>query len=65
MSYRRLPVELREKFTKYYEHRYQGKMFDEEKILREISRPLRQVARKQLDYRIVLPSGHNMGQENT
>ncbi|XP_031571692.1 potassium/sodium hyperpolarization-activated cyclic nucleotide-gated channel 2-like [Actinia tenebrosa] len=42
MAYRRLPVDLREKFTKYYEHRFQGKMFDEEKILHEISRPLRQ-----------------------
>ncbi|EDO34316.1 predicted protein, partial [Nematostella vectensis] len=42
MSYRRLPVELRDRMTKYYDHRYQGRMFDEEKILHEISKPLRE-----------------------
>lgn len=41
MSHRKLPVNLRDKITKYYEHRFQGKMFDEEKILSEVSRPLR------------------------
>ena len=44
MSYRRLPVILRDKMTKYYEHRFQGKLFDEERILGEISRPLRDVS---------------------
>ncbi|XP_020610666.1 potassium/sodium hyperpolarization-activated cyclic nucleotide-gated channel 2-like [Orbicella faveolata] len=41
MSHRKLPVNLRDKITKYYEHRFQGKLFDEEKILGEVSRPLR------------------------
>jgi len=41
MSHRRLPVTLRDKITKYYEHRFQGKLFDEERILGEVSRPLR------------------------
>lgn len=43
MSHRKLPVNLRDKITKYYEHRFQGKLFDEEKILAEVSRPLRKV----------------------
>lgn len=43
MSHRKLPVSLRDKITKYYEHRFQGKLFDEEKILSEVSRPLRKV----------------------
>ncbi|XP_068739809.1 potassium/sodium hyperpolarization-activated cyclic nucleotide-gated channel 2-like isoform X2 [Montipora capricornis] len=41
MSHRRLPVPLRDKITKYYEHRFQGKLFDEERLLHEVSRPLR------------------------
>ena len=44
MSHRRLPVSLRDKITKYYEHRFQGKLFDEERILAEVSRPLRKVS---------------------
>ena len=43
MSHRRLPVSLRDKITKYYEHRFRGKLFDEERLLREVSRPLRTV----------------------
>ena len=43
MSHRRLPVSLRDKINKYYEHRFQGKLFDEERILSEVSRPLRRV----------------------
>ena len=43
MSYRKLPANLRDKITKYYEHRFQGKLFDEEKILAEVSRPLKKV----------------------
>lgn len=44
MSHRRLPVSLRDKITKYYEHRFQGKLFDEERLLAEVSRPLRKVS---------------------
>ena len=45
MSHRRLPVPLRDKITKYYEHRFQGKLFDEERLLHEVSRPLRKVGK--------------------
>ena len=44
MRYRRLPETLREKVFKYYEHRFQGKMFDEQGILNELSSPLREVS---------------------
>ena len=43
MIYRKLPRSLRSKVTEYYEHRYQGKMFDEERILGELNECLRQV----------------------
>ena len=47
MIWRKLPRDMRNKITEYYEHRYQGKMFDEDAILNEISERLRLV-RKQL-----------------
>lgn len=34
---------MRNKITEYYEHRYQGKMFDEDAILGELSERLRLV----------------------
>lgn len=43
MIYRKLPRSLRQKIAEYYEHRYQGKMFDEERILGELNECLRQV----------------------
>lgn len=46
MAHRKLPVNLRDKITKYYEHRFQGKLFEEEKLLAEVSRPLRKVGMK-------------------
>ncbi|KAL3866127.1 hypothetical protein ACJMK2_043457 [Sinanodonta woodiana] len=42
MIYRKLPRKLRQKISDYYEHRYQGKMFDEETILGELNECLRQ-----------------------
>ncbi|KAL4227919.1 Potassium/sodium hyperpolarization-activated cyclic nucleotide-gated channel 3 [Mactra antiquata] len=42
MIYRKLPRSLRQKIAEYYEHRYQGKMFDEERILGELNECLRQ-----------------------
>ncbi|OWF56739.1 potassium/sodium hyperpolarization-activated cyclic nucleotide-gated channel 3-like isoform X3 [Mizuhopecten yessoensis] len=42
MIYRKLPRRLRQKISEYYEHRYQGKMFDEENILMELNECLRQ-----------------------
>ncbi|KAK6180490.1 hypothetical protein SNE40_012636 [Patella caerulea] len=42
MVYRKLPRNLRQRITDYYEHRYQGKMFDEETIHRELNECLRQ-----------------------
>ncbi|XP_060941076.1 potassium/sodium hyperpolarization-activated cyclic nucleotide-gated channel 2-like [Limanda limanda] len=42
MSFHKLPSDFRQKIHDYYEHRYQGKMFDEESILGELSEPLRE-----------------------
>ncbi|MGH0132359.1 UNVERIFIED_CONTAM: hypothetical protein FKN15_049023 [Acipenser sinensis] len=42
MSFHKLPADMRQKIHDYYEHRYQGKMFDEENILGELSDPLRE-----------------------
>uniref|UniRef100_A0A4W3J3A8 Cyclic nucleotide-binding domain-containing protein n=1 Tax=Callorhinchus milii TaxID=7868 RepID=A0A4W3J3A8_CALMI len=42
MSFHKLPGEMRQRIHDYYEHRYQGKMFDEESILGELSEPLRE-----------------------
>ena len=43
MLYRKLPRNLRQRITDYYEHRYQGKMFDEASILGELNECLREV----------------------
>lgn len=45
MSFHKLPPDTRQRIHDYYEHRYQGKMFDEESILGELSEPLREVSR--------------------
>ncbi|XP_077616711.1 potassium/sodium hyperpolarization-activated cyclic nucleotide-gated channel 2 [Crocuta crocuta] len=42
MSFHKLPADFRQKIHDYYEHRYQGKMFDEDSILGELSGPLRE-----------------------
>jgi hyperpolarization activated cyclic nucleotide-gated potassium channel 2 len=42
MAYRKLPTETRNKITEYFEHRYQGKFFDEKLILSELSDKLRE-----------------------
>ncbi len=44
MVYRKLPPTLRGRISDYYEHRYQGKMFDEENILGELNECLREVS---------------------
>uniref|UniRef100_A0A8B9NAI3 Uncharacterized protein n=1 Tax=Accipiter nisus TaxID=211598 RepID=A0A8B9NAI3_9AVES len=44
MSFHKLPAEMRQKIHDYYEHRYQGKIFDEENILNELNDPLREVS---------------------
>lgn len=43
MVWRKLPRDMRNRITEYYEHRYQGKMFDEDSILNELSERLRLV----------------------
>lgn len=48
MSFHKLPAEMRQKIHDYYEHRYQGKIFDEENILNELNDPLREVRLKYL-----------------
>ena len=45
MAYRKLPRDMRLKISEYFEHRYQGKFFDEEAILGELSEKLREVRR--------------------
>ncbi|VVC43365.1 Hypothetical protein CINCED_3A007854 [Cinara cedri] len=45
MSYRRLPLDMRKRITEYFEHRYQGKFFDEKWILDEMSDKLREDVR--------------------
>ena len=45
MSYRKLPKDLRRKVTNYYDHKYGGKMFNEQSILAELSHTLRGVRR--------------------
>ncbi|XP_026226591.1 potassium/sodium hyperpolarization-activated cyclic nucleotide-gated channel 2-like [Anabas testudineus] len=42
MSFHKLPADVRQKIHEYYEHRFQGKMFDEESILGELSEPLKE-----------------------
>lgn len=49
MAYRKLPRPMRAKITEYFEHRYQGKFFDEDAILGELSEKLREV-RNPLSY---------------
>lgn len=43
MAFHKLPADTRQRIHEYYEHRYQGKMFDEDSILGELSEPLREV----------------------
>ena len=45
MAYRKLPRDMRQRITEYFEHRYQGKFFDEEQILGELSEKLKEVSR--------------------
>ncbi|XP_073178780.1 potassium/sodium hyperpolarization-activated cyclic nucleotide-gated channel 3 isoform X2 [Lepidochelys kempii] len=42
MAFHKLPGDTRQRIHEYYEHRYQGKMFDEENILGELSEPLKE-----------------------
>ena len=44
MVYRKLPREMRARITEYFEHRYQGKFFDEDHILGELSEKLKEVS---------------------
>jgi hypothetical protein len=45
MAYRKLPRVTRQKISEYFEHRYQGKFFDEEAILGELSEKLKEVSK--------------------
>ncbi|XP_026858127.2 potassium/sodium hyperpolarization-activated cyclic nucleotide-gated channel 2 [Electrophorus electricus] len=42
MSFHKLPADMRQRIHDYYEHRFQGKMFDEESILGELSDQLKE-----------------------
>lgn len=52
MSFHKLPADVRQKIHEYYEHRFQGKMFDEENILAELSDPLKEVMDSQTPTRL-------------
>lgn len=43
MRYRKLPQEVRQQITEYYEHRYRRKFFNEEAILNGLSQGLKEV----------------------
>lgn len=43
MRYRKLPFRIRLKVDEYYEHRFHHKLFDEDVILNELSKALREV----------------------
>ena len=63
MSFHKLPADMRQKIHDYYEHRYQGKIFDEDNILSELNDPLKEVRRMTpgVVYSILLfsvPNGH-------
>ncbi|XP_075743737.1 potassium/sodium hyperpolarization-activated cyclic nucleotide-gated channel 2-like isoform X3 [Rhipicephalus microplus] len=42
MQYRRMPKDLRFRVRNYFEHRHEGKAFDEDAILAELSQPLKE-----------------------
>ncbi|XP_077598972.1 potassium/sodium hyperpolarization-activated cyclic nucleotide-gated channel 2 [Stigmatopora nigra] len=42
MSFHKLPSDVRQRIHDYYEQRFQGKMFDEDSILGELSDPLKE-----------------------
>jgi hypothetical protein len=44
MSFHKLPADVRQRIHEYYEIRFQGKMFDEDSILGELSDPLKEVS---------------------
>jgi len=62
MVYRKLPRNLRQKIGCYYEHRYQGKMFDEKSILDEFNECLKEVCIPNYTERLsVLDTGSRNG----
>lgn len=45
MNYRQLPDKIKKRVANYYEHKYhQGRFFDENRVLSEVSVPLRDVS---------------------
>ena len=54
MISRKLPRQLRQRISDYYERRYHGKMFDEESILGELNECLREV--RQPGHLLTLPA---------
>ena len=43
MRYRKLPQDIRLRVQEYYEHRFRKKYFNEEAILQELSKGLKEV----------------------
>ena len=56
MAWRKLPREMRNRISDYYEHRFQGKIFDEDSILTELSERLRLVCFSSFDERWIISS---------
>ncbi len=46
MHYLKLPQEIRQNVTDYYEHRFKNKYFNEQQIIAELSQGLQEVSYK-------------------
>ncbi|XP_067402519.1 potassium/sodium hyperpolarization-activated cyclic nucleotide-gated channel 3-like [Emydura macquarii macquarii] len=53
MSYRKLPQDLCQRIFTYYDIRYQGRWYNEEEILNEMSEPLKEEVKHHLCARLV------------
>ncbi|TFK04134.1 protein canopy-like protein 2 [Platysternon megacephalum] len=53
MSYRKLPQDLRQRIFTYYDIQYQGRWYNEEEILSEMSEPLKEEVKHHLCARLV------------
>uniref|UniRef100_A0A8B9GTT0 Hyperpolarization activated cyclic nucleotide-gated potassium channel 1 n=1 Tax=Astyanax mexicanus TaxID=7994 RepID=A0A8B9GTT0_ASTMX len=61
MSFHKLPADMRQKIHDYYEHRYQGKIFDEDNILNELNDPLKEVQSYYRVYTLIISSQLSSG----
>lgn len=64
MSFHKLPADMRQKIHDYYEHRYQGKIFDEDNILSELNDPLKEVRQLLLKINVSISEAPRRGSIN-